>query len=100
MVFDQVLVPMQYVKQGKLKVLAFTGKKRWPNEPGVPTMEEASFPGFVTGSWAVLLAPTGTPKPNIERMAREISEIVHQHDPTADRRSGKKCVHPVKSRVY
>src|SRR5690606_30110455 len=33
MVFDPVLVPMQYVKQGKLKVLAFTGKKRWPNEP-------------------------------------------------------------------
>lgn len=82
MVFDPVLVPMQYVKQDKLKVLAFTGKKRWPNEPDVPTMEEAGFPGFVTGSWAGLLAPTGTPKPVIERMAREISEIVHEPDVT------------------
>ncbi|MBV7484179.1 tripartite tricarboxylate transporter substrate binding protein [Bordetella sp. BOR01] len=82
MVFDPVLVPMQYVKQDKLKVLAFTGKKRWPSEPDVPTMEEAGFPGFVTGSWAGLLAPTGTPKPVIERMAREISAIVHEPDVT------------------
>ncbi|MCD0505970.1 Bug family tripartite tricarboxylate transporter substrate binding protein [Bordetella petrii] len=82
MVYDPVLVPMQYVKQDKLKVLAFTGKKRWPNEPDVPTMEEAGFPGFVTGSWAGLLAPTGTPKPVIERMAKEISEIVHEPDVT------------------
>jgi len=82
MVFDPVLVPMQYVKQDKLKVLAFTGKKRWPSEPGVPTMEEGGFPGFVTGSWAGLLAPTGTPKPIIERMAKEISEIVHEPDVT------------------
>jgi len=82
MVFDPVLVPMQYVKQDKLKVLAFTGKKRWPSEPDVPTMEEGGFPGFVTGSWAGLLAPAGTPKPIIERMAKEISQIVHEPDVT------------------
>ena len=82
MVFDPVLVPMQYVKQDRLKVLAFTGKKRWATEPDVPTMEEAGFPGFVTGSWAGLLAPTGTPKPIIERMAKEISDIVHEPDVT------------------
>lgn len=82
MVFDPVLVPMQYVKQDKLKVLAFTGKKRWPTEPDVPTMEEAGIPGFVTGSWVGLLAPTGTPQPIIARMAKEISEIVHEPDVT------------------
>lgn len=82
MVFDPVLVPMQYVKQDKLKVVAFTGKKRWPDDPDVPTMEEVGFPGFVTGSWAGLLAPAGTPKPIIDRMAKEISEIVHEPDVT------------------
>lgn len=80
MVFDPILVPMQYVKQNRLKVLAFTGKERWPTEPGVPTMEEAGLPGFVTGSWAGLMAPANTPKPIIERMAREISEIVKEPD--------------------
>ena len=80
MVFDPILVPMQYVKQNRLKALAFTGKERWPTEPDIPTMEEAGLPGFVTGSWAGLLAPANTPKPIIERMAREISEIVKEPD--------------------
>lgn len=80
MVFDPILVPMQYVKQNRLKALAFTGKERWPTEPGIPTMEEAGMPGFVTGSWAGLMAPAGTPKPIIERMAREIAEIVKEPD--------------------
>ncbi|WP_333903769.1 tripartite tricarboxylate transporter substrate binding protein [Achromobacter insolitus] len=80
MVFDPILVPMQYVKQNRLKALAFTGKQRWPTEPSIPTMEEAGLPGFVTGSWAGLMAPAGTPAPIIERMAREISEIVKEPD--------------------
>jgi len=80
MVFDPILVPMQYVKQNRLKALAFTGKERWPTEPGIPTMEEAGLPGFVTGSWAGLMAPANTPRPIIERMAREISEIVKEPD--------------------
>ncbi|SSW69792.1 Bug family tripartite tricarboxylate transporter substrate binding protein [Achromobacter agilis] len=80
MVFDPILVPMQYVKQNRLKALAFTGKERWPTEPGIPTMEEAGLPGFVTGSWAGLMAPANTPKPIIDRMAREISEIVKEPD--------------------
>ncbi len=80
MVFDPILVPMQYVKQNRLKALAFTGKERWPTEPDIPTMEEAGLPGFVTGSWAGLMAPANTPRPIIERMAREISEIVKEPD--------------------
>ena len=80
MVFDPILVPMQYVKQGRLKALAFTGKARWPTEPTIPTMEEAGMPGFVTGSWAGLMAPAGTPPSVIARMAREISEIVREPD--------------------
>ena len=80
MVFDPILVPMQYVKQNRLKALGFTGKARWPTEPAIPTMEEAGMPGFVTGSWAGLMAPANTPKPIIDRMAREISEIVQEPD--------------------
>jgi tripartite-type tricarboxylate transporter receptor subunit TctC len=71
---------MQYVKQNRLKALGFTGRQRWPTEPSIPTMEEAGMPGFVTGSWAGLMAPANTPKPIIERMAREISEIVREPD--------------------
>lgn len=84
MVFDPILVPMQYVKQNRLKALAFTGKARWPDEPGIPTMTEAGQPGFETGSWAGLLAPANTPQYIIDRMAREIREVVK--DPEVKRK--------------
>ncbi|MGV2863532.1 Bug family tripartite tricarboxylate transporter substrate binding protein [Achromobacter sp. ESBL13] len=84
MVFDPILVPMQYVKQNRLKALAFTGKERWPDEPSIPTMGEAGQPGFETGSWAGLLAPANTPQPIIDRMAREIAEVVK--DPEVKRK--------------
>ncbi|OZI39471.1 MFS transporter [Bordetella genomosp. 1] len=80
MVFDPILVPMQYVKEDRLKALAFTGKERWPTETAVPTMEQAGMPGFVTSSWVGLLAPKGTDPAIIDRMAREISAIVKEDD--------------------
>ncbi|SAH83180.1 putattive exported protein [Bordetella ansorpii] len=80
MVFDPILVPMQYVKEGRLRALAFTGKQRWPTEPDIPTMEQAGMPGFVTSSWVGLLAPKGTDPAIIDRMAREISAIVQEPD--------------------
>lgn len=80
MAFDPVLVPMQYVKENRLKALAFTGQTRWPTEAQVPTMEEAGMPGFVTSSWVGLLAPRGTDPAIIERMATEISAIVKEDD--------------------
>ncbi|MFC4278353.1 Bug family tripartite tricarboxylate transporter substrate binding protein [Achromobacter aloeverae] len=85
MVFDPILVPMQYVKQGKLKALALSHTARWPTEPGIPTMEEAGFPGFTTESWVGLLAPKGTPQPVIDRMANEITAIT-KNDPDVRRK--------------
>ncbi|PLC50692.1 MFS transporter [Pollutimonas subterranea] len=80
MVFDPILVPMQYVKEGKLKVLAVTSAKRWEDEPNIPTMGEAGFPGFVMNSWVSLMAPAGTPKDIVERVSTEIAAIVKEDD--------------------
>jgi tripartite-type tricarboxylate transporter receptor subunit TctC len=38
----------------------------------VPTLNESGFPGFKTQTWNGLLAPAGTPKDVIDRIAREI----------------------------
>lgn len=76
MVFDAMVLEMPYVKTGKLKVLAIASEKRWPDEPEIPTMQEAGYPGFVMGSWAGLMAPAGTPAVIVARMSSEIAEIV------------------------
>ena len=41
--------------------------------PDVPTVAESGFPGFNVITWNGLVAPGGTPKPIIHRLAAEIA---------------------------
>jgi tripartite-type tricarboxylate transporter receptor subunit TctC len=44
----------------------------------LPTMDEWGFPGFETTIWFGLFAPSGTPKPVIDRLSRETVQIMRQ----------------------
>jgi len=79
-VFSSMVVFMPHVKEGRLKAIAISSPKRWPTEPGTPTMEEAGFPGFNMVSWAGLLAPKGTPRAIVDRIAAEIALIAQEPD--------------------
>jgi tripartite-type tricarboxylate transporter receptor subunit TctC len=57
----------QNVKAGKLVALGVSQPARSPLYPDVPTIAEA-YPGFETQSWVGMFAPTGTPKPVIDRL--------------------------------
>ena len=77
-VFSSMVVFMPHVKEGRLKAIALSSPRRWPTEPDTPTMEEAGFPGFKMVSWAGLLAPKGTARAIVERLASEIALIVQE----------------------
>ena len=61
-----------FIQSGKLKALVQTGEKRWPDLPDVPTMQEAGIPNAVVETTQMLLAPAGTPRPIIDRLAKEV----------------------------
>jgi tripartite-type tricarboxylate transporter receptor subunit TctC len=44
-----------------------------PQVPDVPTVAESGYPGFETLTWNGLMAPAGTPKEVIDKLAREIA---------------------------
>jgi len=69
-----------FIQSGKLKALVQTGEKRWPDLPDVPTMQEAGIPNAVVETTQMLLAPTGTPQPIIERLAKEVKAIMAKPD--------------------
>ena len=58
---------------GKVKLLATSGDKRSRQLPDVPTVAEQGFPGFRTETWNGYVAPAGTPREIVERVAREIA---------------------------
>jgi tripartite-type tricarboxylate transporter receptor subunit TctC len=64
-----VSAAVQQVAAGKLKAIAVTTTQRAGIAPDVPTMAEAGLPGYDLGLWFGLLAPAGTPKPIVDRLA-------------------------------
>jgi tripartite-type tricarboxylate transporter receptor subunit TctC len=64
------------VQAGKLRALAVTGAKRTRELPDVPTLAEAGVSGVQVGLWSGFFVPTGTPKPIIDRLAKELGEVV------------------------
>ncbi len=61
---------------GKLRALAVTTKKRSPDLPDVPTMDEAGVPGYEANIWLALLAPPGTPREIIEKLNTEVTKVL------------------------
>jgi tripartite-type tricarboxylate transporter receptor subunit TctC len=65
-----------FVKEGKLRLLASTGLKRFPSTPDVPTLSESGLKDFEATSWIGFLAPAGTPSHIIQRYNEEMVKIL------------------------
>ena len=73
--FDAASLMMPHVKGGKIRALATTAEKRVAGALEVPTMIEGGVPGFVSGTWSMVLAPAGTPHDVVNRLSSEIAKI-------------------------
>jgi len=56
------------VKAGKLKAYAIIGRNRFAGLPDLPTMGEVGYKKLDLDFWHMLLVPTGTPAPIVERL--------------------------------
>lgn len=74
--FMTVLEASGNIKAGKLRALAVTGDKRVPALPDVPTLSESVLPGFNAISWIGLLAPAGTPKEVVDKIAADVRAVL------------------------
>ena len=56
------------MKNGKVRAIAVTSAKRTPLFPDLPTVAEASIPGYEVSSWYGLVAPRATPNAIIKQL--------------------------------
>ena len=73
-----VLLP--HMKAGTLRPLAITSKERSPSAPDVPTMAEVGIADFEITAWFGFMAPTGTPKPIIDKVSKDVARIIAMPD--------------------
>ena len=64
------------VRAGKIRVLAVTSRKRAPDLPDVPTLDESGMPGFEVISWQGLCTNKGAPQHAVERLRAALSSVL------------------------
>jgi tripartite-type tricarboxylate transporter receptor subunit TctC len=82
MMFTSIISARHLIDAGKLRVLATAGGKRAAAAPDIPTIAEAGVPGYAVDVWYAMLAPSGTPRPTLEKLNQAIAKILHAPDVT------------------
>src|SRR5215475_10507573 len=76
MMIDAVTTMAPNINAGQVRALATTGTTRSAVLPDVPTASEAGVPGYEATIWLGLMAPSGTPKPIIDKLNAAINTFV------------------------
>jgi tripartite-type tricarboxylate transporter receptor subunit TctC len=71
---------MPQVRAGKLKGLGMFSAKRLPAYPEVPTIAEAGGPALESSTWVMFMAPGGTSKDIVNRLAAETAKALKEPD--------------------
>jgi tripartite-type tricarboxylate transporter receptor subunit TctC len=74
--FSSIADAIPQAAAGSIRLLAVSSKERAPQLPDIPTVAESGFPGFNVLTWNGLMAPAGTPKDVVDKIAAEIGHSV------------------------
>ena len=66
------------VRAGQMTPLVMMNNIRSPNFPKVPLLTEVGYNGPPSRSWYGIFAPAGTPRPIVDRVSKDIGEIVNK----------------------
>lgn len=75
-IFNPLPSLVGHAKSGKLRILGVASNERVASHPDIPAIAE-TLPGYYAAGWFGLVAPAGTPKPIIDRLNREIADILN-----------------------
>ncbi len=76
--FLPIHVALQHVRAGKLVALAISSDKSSPLLPNVPPLNSLNLGDLKVDMWYGVLAPAGTPRPLVEKLNRDLGEILAQ----------------------
>ncbi len=68
------------IRAGTMTSLVMLNNIHSPNFPKVPTLKETGYNGPPSRGWYGLFAPAGTPRPIVDRIAKEVAAIVADPD--------------------
>jgi len=73
---DQLTASMAHIREGRIRAIAITSRKRSPDLPDVPTLDELGVKGYEASTFTGLFAPTGTPMAVVETLASALRKAM------------------------
>jgi tripartite-type tricarboxylate transporter receptor subunit TctC len=74
--FNSIGTAMPHLKSGRVRALALVGQVRSKVMPEVPTFGEAGVPRLDTSGWFGMLAPAGTARAIVEKVAADTALVL------------------------
>ncbi len=78
--YADLVAALPHIQSGKLRAIAVGSPQRVTMLPEVKTIAEQGIQGYDAVSWGGLLAPPGTPKAVVDRVASEVKQILAEKD--------------------
>jgi len=75
MMFADPVTGTALARDGKVRALAVTSKKRINVFPELPPIAEAGVPGYEATNWHMVIAPANTPNDVVEKLSSEFRAI-------------------------
>lgn len=76
MMFPSIPDALSMLQSGQLRAVAIMAETRSKVLPDLPTTKELGYPTLQSAIWGALYTTAGTPKPIVDRLAKETAEIV------------------------
>lgn len=80
LVFSDIVPALPMINDGRVRALATTGLTRSGVTPDVSTLDQAGLQGFDVTAWVGMVAPKGTPADIVDKLNRQINEILREPD--------------------
>jgi tripartite-type tricarboxylate transporter receptor subunit TctC len=75
--FVDLAPSLQFIKNGNVRAIGVSSKTRVPQLPDVPPVADG-VPGFEAVAWQMLVAPSSTPKPIVDKLHAALKNIEAQ----------------------
>jgi tripartite-type tricarboxylate transporter receptor subunit TctC len=84
LMFASIPPTLAHIRAGKMRALGVGNAQRIPSQPDFPTIAESGLPGYEAYSWGGVIGPAKMPADVVQKLNREINELLKTKD-AADR---------------
>jgi tripartite-type tricarboxylate transporter receptor subunit TctC len=78
--FSSIPPVLAHVRANRLRALGVGSGKRVPSQPEFPTIAESGLPGYEAYSWGGIIGPANLPKDVVQRLNRDIVDVLRMKD--------------------